>query len=110
LNGSLDGSPDDHDSAYSPGTQVLPSGRLDREELMELANDLVRFLHSRSISTRFREQKGDKLRLAYARATLSAIQAYAALLKDEELENLQKRIEALEQIRRNQDETHPTFD
>jgi hypothetical protein len=66
---------------------------------MELANDLVRFLHSRSMSARFREQKGDKLRLAYARATLSAIQAYAALLKDEEIEKLQKRIDALERVK-----------
>jgi hypothetical protein len=90
---------DEHDSGYSQSVQAIPAGRLDRDELMELADGMVKFLHARTMSERFREQKGDKLRLAYARATLSAIQAYAALLKDEEIAELQKRIDALERVK-----------
>jgi hypothetical protein len=86
-------------SAYVPDIQSPKSGRLSREELMNMAYDLIRFLHTRTLGERFREQKGDKLRLAYARVELSAIQAYAALLKDEEIEELKKKITALEVVK-----------
>jgi hypothetical protein len=94
---------DEHNPVSVPLIDLTQSRRIDREELMMVANDLVRFLHSRTMSERFREQAGDKTRLAYARVELSAIQAYSTLLRDEELEDLNRRLEALEMVKgRNQ--------
>lgn len=90
---------DGQNPAYLPDVHPTKPGRLSRDELMDIADDLIRFLHTRTMSERFREQKGDKLRLAYARVELSAIQGYAGLLKDEQMEDLQKRIEDLENLK-----------
>jgi len=90
---------DEHDSGYIPQVRNLPSGRLEREELMEFANDLIRFLHTRTMDGRFRKEHlaGHKMRLAYAHTELNAIKTYATLLKDDEIENMQTEIAALKQ-------------
>lgn len=90
---------DGQNPAYLTDVHSAKPGRLSRDELMDIADDLIRFLHARTMSERFREQKGDKLRLAYARVELSAIQGYAGLLKDEEIEELTRRVEILEEVK-----------
>jgi len=72
---------------------------LDRDAAMRLTSDLVIRLHRRTCSARFREQEGDRTRVSYARVLVSALQAYGVLLRDEELETLKQRIEALEKVK-----------
>jgi len=72
---------------------------LDRDAALRLASDLVIRLHQRTCTKRFREQDGDRTRVAYARVLVSAIQTYAVLLRDDEIEQLKQRIEALERIK-----------
>jgi len=72
---------------------------LDRDAALRLASDLVIRLHRRTCSARFREQSGDRTRVAYARVLVSAIQTYAVLLRDDEIEQLKQRVEALERIK-----------
>lgn len=72
---------------------------LDRDAALRLASDLVIRLHRRTCSERFREQAGDRTRVAYARALVSALQSYGVLLRDDEIEQLKQRIEALERIK-----------
>ena len=72
---------------------------LDRDAALRLASDLIIRLHRRTCPVRFREQSGDRTRVAYARALVSALQSYGVLLRDDEIEQLKQRIEALERIK-----------
>ncbi len=73
--------------------------KISRGELMAKASELVNILHKRATATRFKESQHDRARLAYARAAVAAVQAYAAILKDGEMLDLEQRIAALEQLR-----------
>jgi hypothetical protein len=70
--------------------------RMDRDEILILCTDLIARLHSRTCCNRFIERDGDRTRVSYARTLVASIQAYGSLLKDEELESLKSRIDALE--------------
>jgi hypothetical protein len=72
---------------------------LNRDAALRLASDLVIRLHRRTCSERFREQSGDRTRVAYARVLVSALQSYGVLLRDDEIEQLKQRIDALERIK-----------
>lgn len=80
------------------GDQKPPSSlqKITREELMAKASELIELLHKRTTQTRFKEGRHDRARLAYARASVAALTAYGALLRDADLEELKRRIEALE--------------
>ena len=88
----------DSEETSSIGWPVLEKNieRLDREEILQLASDTIVLLHRRTCGERFREQDGDKMRTTYARVLVGAFQVYGTLLKDEELESLKARIDALE--------------
>jgi len=74
-------------------------GRLDREELLQMASDLIEYLHGRACGPRFRPYPTDKDRAAFQRVMVAAIGAYGSILKDEEIENIKRRIEALEDVK-----------
>jgi hypothetical protein len=77
---------------------ALCSEKISREELLVKASELVRILHHRTTTRRFKAGQHDRPRLAYARVAVAAVTAYAGILKDAELVELEKRIERLEQI------------
>jgi hypothetical protein len=79
--------------------RAQPGGKIDREELMQKTSQLIKMLHRRTTVAKLKECKGDRTRLAYARATVQAVQAYAGILKDAELDDLKRRIENLEYIK-----------
>lgn len=70
--------------------------RLDREELLQLTSDLIEYLHGRACGQRFRPYPTDKDRAAFQRVMVAAISAYGSILKDEELDSIKHRLEALE--------------
>jgi hypothetical protein len=80
--------------------EISPEKALTRQELMQRATEVIRYLHGRTTARTFRARKDDTQRLAWARATLQGIQGYGTLLKDAELEDLAARLDALEQRRR----------
>jgi len=82
-----------HGQEKAPGSE-----KISREELLVKASELVRILHHRTTTRRFKASQHDRPRLAYARVAVSAVTAYAAILKDAELLELEKRIERLEQL------------
>ena len=88
------------DSEQNPGKREGTAGdtgeRITREELMAKTSELIRILHKRTTATRFKGRRDDRARLSFARATVAAITAYAAILKDQEIDELVKRIEKLE--------------
>jgi len=75
--------------------------RLDREELLQMASNLIEYLHDRACGPRFRPYPTDKDRAAFQRVMVAAMSAYGSILKDEELDNLKRRIEALEDVKGN---------
>lgn len=72
------------------------NGIMPRDELLRVAGDLIQYIYDRVCAERFREYETDKARTAYARVLVAAIQAYGSILKDGELDELKKRIAALE--------------
>jgi len=66
--------------------------RLDREELLQLASNLIEYLHDRACGPRFRPYPTDKDRVAFQRVLVAAIQAYGGILRDSELDELKRRL------------------
>jgi hypothetical protein len=73
---------------------------MSRGELMAAASDAITYLHTRTCSGKqFKESATDKARAAYLRVLIQAIAAYGGLLRDAELDELKRRIEALEMVK-----------
>ena len=69
---------------------------LTRAELLAIASELVTDLHTRTCRKVFRETQHDRARLAYARAATAAVQAYASILRDSELDEIRARLDTIE--------------
>lgn len=68
-----------------------------RERLLILSSSVLKKMEARMTSgPRFREQKSDQTYLGYVRALSGLITAHNAVLKDQDLAELEKRIEAIE--------------
>ena len=76
--------------------EKLRKKTLNRDELMIRATDLIDLLHGRTTAKVFRARQDDPARLAYARAATAAVQAYAAILKDAELDEIRERLDTIE--------------
>jgi len=72
-----------------------------RESLLSANSELISQLQNRLKAKRFRPQDGDSLKLAYMRVYIQALQVQNAILKDNELDEIQKRIAALESTQSN---------
>jgi len=69
---------------------------LTRESLLSANSELIEQLQKRLKAKRFRAQEGDSLKLAYIRVFIQALQVQNAILKDLDIDEFQKRLEALE--------------
>jgi hypothetical protein len=67
-----------------------------RESLLSANSEIIVQLQDRLKAKRFRPQEGHSLKLAYVRVFVQALQVQNAILKDSELDEIKKRIEALE--------------
>lgn len=79
--------------------EITQMNRMDQEQVLELTSDLITYLHTRSCGPRFREFPTDKMRVTFQRVMVTAIAAYGGLLRDAELDELKRRIEALETVK-----------
>ena len=73
--------------------------RLTRDDVLRLSSHLIRSLHKRVDVARFKEQSSDSAKLSHIRALIAVLQVYGALLRDDELETLKQRVEALERLK-----------
>lgn len=71
---------------------------LSRDQLLEIASEVVEYLYSRTTAKVFRERQDDRIRLQFARVTVQAIAAVSTILKDAELDELKARLERLEEV------------
>jgi hypothetical protein len=74
-------------------------GKIGREELLRISSDMIEEILERVKGKRFRPREGDTVKLQYLRILVSAIQAHNAVLKDEQLEQVLARLDALEKAR-----------
>ena len=79
--------------------EVSKEKALERQDLMRKAAEVLNLLHARTTARAFRARKDDSQRLAYARATMQAVQISAGLLRDADLDELAARLAVLEQRR-----------
>jgi hypothetical protein len=77
-------------------TSPVPEKPLSRDALLEITSGVIQDLRSKCISGRFRDPDNERMRDAKTRLLIQGIQAYGGLLKDMELDNLEKRIAELE--------------
>jgi hypothetical protein len=77
---------------------ISPSKLLTRDSLLKANSELIGHLQDRLRAKRFRPQEGDGIKLAYMRVFIQALQVQNSILKDSELEELQRRLEALENM------------
>jgi len=73
--------------------------KIDRSQLMEISSSMVESLYIRLNVERFKERDGDSIRLQYVRALIQALQAHNAILKDIELEDINRRLDDLEALK-----------
>ena len=70
--------------------------KINRSELLNLSSWLVESLQGRLSKPRFIVQDSDAVKLQYFRVFIQAVQAHNAILKDEDLEDIKKRLELIE--------------
>jgi hypothetical protein len=80
---------------------TIPINFSSREKLLSANSELIGQLQERLKVKRFRPQEGDGIKLAYIRVFVQALQVQNSILKDNELDEIQKRIEALESTQAN---------
>ncbi|WP_214084411.1 hypothetical protein [Methanoculleus sp.] len=88
------------DRATGTGNDAQTDEKIDREQLLAINGDLIRTLHRRISGRRFRANKHDGTRLAVARALVQAVVAHNQVLRDQEMEELERRIAALEESKK----------
>ncbi|UUX91619.1 hypothetical protein [Methanoplanus endosymbiosus] len=69
---------------------------LKREELVKMLSEVSKKLYKRIATDRFRAKESDQIYLAYARTFSQISQTLNSCLKDEELLELERRIDELE--------------
>jgi len=69
----------------------------DRDELIRMLSDVSKKLYRRITSERFRERAPDPTFLGFCRAFSQIAQAMNSTLKDSELDDMNRRLEELEQ-------------
>ena len=75
--------------------ETEPEKILSREEVLKITSGLIARLKD-SPNKRYRDVDLEKTRAAWTRIAISCIDAHAAMLKDTELEEMKRRIAALE--------------
>jgi hypothetical protein len=69
---------------------------LSRDNLMDIASEVVRELRAKGINGRFRDPENERLRDAKTRLLIESIKAYGMILRDSDLIELERRIGELE--------------
>jgi hypothetical protein len=70
--------------------------KLSREQLLDVTSWMIEDLRGRVAVDRFRVREGDETKLKFFRVMVSAIQVYASILKDEDLDDIRRRLTLLE--------------
>ncbi|MBN1194699.1 MAG: hypothetical protein JXA08_05070 [Methanomicrobiaceae archaeon] len=78
-------------------TEREPGEALKRDEITRMLSDVLKKLHGRITAARFKTKESDPGWLAAVRAMSATAQALNTTLKDEQIDELSRRIAALEE-------------
>ena len=87
------------DKVNTEGDKSAPPGAItaiDRSTLLSLLSEVLKSQHTKVINGRIRDEKAFKLRLESVRVFAYVASVYGGLLKDKDLSDILKRLEALE--------------
>lgn len=71
--------------------------KITRDELLKVTSHAIRHLRPKATGGRFRDLELEKLRDAKMRLLLDASKVHASILKDEQMDQLETRLKALEE-------------
>lgn len=75
-----------------------PGGiEIDRTQLLSLMSEILRAQHKRALNGRVRNEKLYKLRMEAIRVFSYAASVYSGILRDKDLTDIERRLEALEE-------------
>lgn len=78
-----------------PVSVLEPGKKLERDQLLDLSTVVLGDLMGRLTAERFRERDGDRTKLGYLRALTGQMSVHAAILKDRDLEQINKKLDLL---------------
>ena len=87
------------DKVSTEADKSAPPGditELDRGKLLSLLSEVLKKQHAKVINGRIRDEKAFKLRLESTRVFAYVASVYGGILKDKDLSDILKRLEALE--------------
>lgn len=67
-----------------------------RQTLLNVNSDLIFRIQKRLQARRFKPMEGDTIKLGYIRALIQALEVHSRIIKDVELDEIEKRLQALE--------------
>lgn len=78
-------------------SERTPGQALTREELARMTSDILKKLHARAAGDRFYPRESDQALMAIVRAFVQGVTALNGVLKDQEIDELNRRVKALEE-------------
>jgi len=84
------------DSTKGSTSEEKGADALSRDQVLRMSSEVIRKLHTRVSTQRFKEQSSDGAKLSHVRALVQVLQVYGSIMKDHELTDLEKRISELE--------------
>jgi hypothetical protein len=82
------------------GGAEIDGGELDRDSLLKMLAEILRSQHTKALHGRIRDEKRFKLRLDAVRVCAYVASVYGSILKDKDLTEIERRLEALENAAR----------
>jgi hypothetical protein len=80
-------------------TVLGPEKNLDRDQLLNLSTLVLGDIMRRLTAERFRERDGDRTKLGYLRALTSQMGVHASILKDRDMEQINRKLDLLLEVK-----------
>ena len=82
-----------------PVTVLEPEKNLERDQLLNLSTMVLGDIMGRLTAERFRERDGDRTKLGYLRALTSQMGVHASILKDRDMEQINRKLGLLLEVK-----------
>ncbi|OPZ75247.1 MAG: hypothetical protein BWY80_00235 [Firmicutes bacterium ADurb.Bin456] len=76
-----------------------PGKKLGRSQLLDLSTVVLGDIMGRLTGDRFRERDGDRTKLGYLRALTAQMSCHASILKDQDLEQINRKLDLLLEVK-----------
>lgn len=80
-------------------TVLDPEKNLERDQLLNLSTLVLGDIMGRLTAVRFRERDGDRTKLGYLRALTSQMGVHASMLKDRDMEQINRKLDLLLEVK-----------